>query len=233
MSFRINTNIASLQAQEYLRQTSDIQQKTLGRVTSGLRILSSGDDAAGLAIANSFRSDQAVLDQGIRNANDGLSTLQTIDGGINNISKLLDRARTLAAQSASGAFTGNRQLLNSEFSSVITEIDRQAQSIGLNTGGQFAKSLSVFIGGGKAPDEEILQRTEGLIAQGVAGIVYGRNVIQHANPAGMTRALMSIVHDGATAAPVTRRHPADGLARAQDGPGYVDRQHIRQSCRID
>src|ERR1700761_3647079 len=55
-------------------------------------------------------------------------------------------------------------------------------------------------GGGKAADEEILQRTEALIGQGVHGIVYGRNVIQHKNPAGMTRALMSIVHDGATAA---------------------------------
>jgi DhnA family fructose-bisphosphate aldolase class Ia len=54
-------------------------------------------------------------------------------------------------------------------------------------------------GGGKAPDEEILQRTEELIQQGVAGIVYGRNVIQHRNPAGMTKALMAIVHDGATA----------------------------------
>ena len=150
MSFRINTNIAALEAQEYLRQTSETQAKTIGRVTSGLRILSSGDDAAGLAIANSFRSDQSVLTQGIRNANDGLSTLQTIDGGINNIGKLLDRARTLAAQSASGTFTGNRAVLNAEFQSVIGEIDRQAQSIGLNAGGQFAKSLSVFIGGGKA-----------------------------------------------------------------------------------
>ena len=150
MSFRINTNIASLQSQEYLRINSEQQSKTIGRVTSGLRILSSGDDAAGLSIANSFRSDQAVLRQGIRNANDGLSTLQTIDGGINNISKLLDRARTLATQSASGTFIGSRSVLNSEFGSVITEIDRQAQAIGLNAGGEFAKTLSVFIGGGKA-----------------------------------------------------------------------------------
>lgn len=54
-------------------------------------------------------------------------------------------------------------------------------------------------GGGKAPDEEILERTEALVRQGAAGIVYGRNVIQHENPAGMTRALMAIVHDGAAA----------------------------------
>ena len=150
MSFRINTNIASLQSREYLRTTTEQQGKAIGRVTSGLRILSSGDDAAGLSIANSFRSDQAVLQQGIRNANDGLSTLQTIDGGINNISKLLDRARTLATQSASGTFNGSRDVLNSEFTSVINEIDRQAQSIGLNTGGEFARSLSVFVGGGKS-----------------------------------------------------------------------------------
>lgn len=149
MSFRINTNIPSLQAQDNLLLTSDFQSKTISRVTSGLRIVSSGDDAAGLAIANSFRSDIAVLGQGIRNANDGLSTLQTIDNGINNISKLLDRARTLATQSASGTFTGSRSVLNSEFQTVLGEINRQAQAIGLDTGGQFAKNLTVFIGGGR------------------------------------------------------------------------------------
>jgi len=150
MAFNINTNIPSLQAQQYLRNSSDLQSKTINRVTSGLRIVASGDDAAGLAIANSFRSDEAVLSQGIRNANDGLSTLQIIDGGINNISKLLDRARTLATQSASGTFTGSRSVLNKEFQSLINEINRQAQAIGLDSGGIFAKSLSVFIGGGKS-----------------------------------------------------------------------------------
>ena len=150
MAFTINTNIASLQAQNYLRQTSAFQSTTINRVTSGLRIVNSGDDAAGLAIANGYRSTGAVLTQGIRNANDGLSQLQIADGGISNISQLLDRARTLATQSASGAFTGDRTVLNSEFQSVIGEIDRQAQSIGLNSGGSFAKSLSVFIGGGAA-----------------------------------------------------------------------------------
>lgn len=150
MGFQINTNIPSLIAQENLRTTSDFQQKTIQRVTSGLRITASGDDAAGLAIANGFRSDVAVLTQGIRNANDGLSTLQIVDGGINNISKLLDRARTLATQSASGTFTGSRSVLSGEFQSVLTEINRQAQAIGLDRGGAFAKSLSVFIGGGRA-----------------------------------------------------------------------------------
>jgi flagellin len=150
MSFDINTNIASLQAQQYLRTNSSFQAKTINEVTSGLRIVSSGDDAAGLAIANGYRSDQAVIGQGVRNANDGLSQLQIADGGISNISQLLDRARTLATQSATGTFTGSRAVLNSEFQSVIGEINRQAQAIGLDQGGAFAKNLSVFIGGGKA-----------------------------------------------------------------------------------
>jgi flagellin len=149
MAFSIVTNVASLLAQDNLRITSNFQQTTIQRLTSGLRINSSADDAAGLAIANSFRSDIAVLQQGVRNAGDGLSTLQTIDGGINNISLLLDRARTLAAQSASGTFTGDRGPLSSEFQSVLNEIDRQAQAIGLDQGGTFAKALSVFIGGGR------------------------------------------------------------------------------------
>ena len=147
--FSLNTNIASLQAQENLRVSSDFQGKTINRVTSGLRIVNSGDDAAGLAIANGYRSDVNVLTQGVRNANDGLSQLQIIDGGMSNISKLLDRARTLATQSASGTFTGDRGVLNDEFKNVIAEIDRQSQAVGLNTGGTFAKSLSVFIGGGR------------------------------------------------------------------------------------
>src|ERR1700730_13579926 len=161
MAFDINTNIASLQAQQYLRTNSNFQAKTINEAPSGLRIVTSreptqrrpidttGHDAAGLAIANGSRSDQAVIGQGVRNANDGLSQLQIADGGISNISQLLDRARTLATQSATGTFTGDRGVLNSEFQSVLGEIDRQAQSIGLDSGGTFAKALSVFMGGGK------------------------------------------------------------------------------------
>jgi flagellin len=89
-----------------------------------------------------------VLTQGIQNANNGMSQLQIMDGGISNISQLLDRARTLATESASGTFTGDRSVLNGEYQSVLTEINRQSQAIGLNTGGTFAKNLSVFIGGG-------------------------------------------------------------------------------------
>ncbi len=150
VSFSINTNIAALEAQNYLSKDSQFQSKTINSVTSGLRIVNSGDDAAGLAIANGLRNSEAVLTQGIQNANDGLATLQTVDGGVNNISQLLDRASTLATESSSSTFTGDRGVLNQEFQSVLSEVNRQAQAIGLNTGGSFAQSLSVFIGGGRS-----------------------------------------------------------------------------------
>jgi flagellin len=149
MAFTIQTNVNSLIALDNLRVNGDFQSKTIQRLTSGYRINSSGDDAAGLAVANQFRCDVAELTQGVRNANDGISTLQIVDGGLNNISKLLDRLKSLATQSASDTFLGDRATLDAEFTTLLTEIDRQATNIGLNTGGtNNAAALSVFIGGG-------------------------------------------------------------------------------------
>jgi flagellin len=136
MSFSIQTNINSMIAQENLRVNNEFQSRTIQRLTSGYRINSSGDDAAGLAVANKFRSDVAELVQGVRNANDGLSQLQIMDGGLNNISKTLDRLKTLATQSASVTFSGNRATVNEEFQQLLDEIDRQASNIGLSTGGK-------------------------------------------------------------------------------------------------
>jgi flagellin len=140
-SFSIVNNISSQNATANLSTTNLNLQKTLGRLSSGLRINSSGDDAAGLAVANSYRSQVAVLNQGIQNANDGLSTLQIKDGALGNISTLLDRLSTLATQSASSSSAVNRTTLNSEFQSVIGEISREATVAGLNTAGGF----SVFV----------------------------------------------------------------------------------------
>ncbi len=144
----IQTNVNSLVAQQNLRVNSTFQSKTIQQLTSGYRINSSGDDAAGLAVANKFRNSIAELTQGVANGNDGVAQLQIMDGGMNNISQMLDRLKTLAMQSASASFTGKRETLNSEFQTDIAEIDRQAQSIGLNTGGTFAKSLQVYLGAG-------------------------------------------------------------------------------------
>ncbi len=151
MALSIQTNTNSLIAQENLRVNSDFQAKTIQRLTSGFRINASGDDAAGLAVANKFRSDVSELTQGVRNANDGLSTLQIVDGGLNNISKMLDRLQTLATQSASATFSGNRTTLNNEYQDLLKEIDRQAANVGLSNGswgGRYNSNISVYTGGG-------------------------------------------------------------------------------------
>ena len=152
-NFSLINNAGSSNAQGKLTATSAQLNKTLQRLSSGLRINKSGDDAAGLAIANTFRSDVSVLTQGVRNANDGISTLQIIDGGLNTISGLLDRAASLSSQSASGTFSGNRDTLQAELDKVTTEITRQAQNIGLGGSngtaeGKFNKAIEVYIGGG-------------------------------------------------------------------------------------
>lgn len=140
-SFSVVNNIAAANAQANLVETNLGLRTALNRLSSGLRINNSGDDAAGLAVANSYRSKVAVLNQGIRNAGDGLSTLQIKDGALNNISNLLDRLATLATQAASSSSTVDRTKLNAEFKSIVSEIDREATVAGLNA----ATTFSVFI----------------------------------------------------------------------------------------
>jgi flagellin len=144
----IQTNYASLVAQNNLQVNSNFQTKTIEQITSGYRINTAGDDAAGLAVANGYRDQIAELTQGVQNANDGVSSLQIMDGGLNNISTMLDRMQTLATESASSTFTGDRNTLNNEYQQLIGEITRQASDIGLVSGGANSTNMSVFIGGG-------------------------------------------------------------------------------------
>jgi len=141
-SFSVVSNIASATAQTNLMATSVSLQRALTRLSSGYRINQSGDDAAGLTVANGYRQDIAVLNQGIRNGNDGLSDLQIKDGALANISNLLDRMATLAAQSANGSTTATGRIaLNAELQDLIVEIGREATVAGLDAGSNF----SVFV----------------------------------------------------------------------------------------
>jgi flagellin len=150
MSLSIQTNVNALVAQQNLSVNSQFQSRTIQRLTSGYRINSSSDDAAGLSVANKYRSDTAELNQGVRNANDGVSQLQIIDGGLSNISQMLDRLKTLATESASSTFTGDRSTLNNEYQSLLSEINRQAQNIKLDTNGSNATDMKVYLGGGNS-----------------------------------------------------------------------------------
>ena len=147
----IQTNIDSLLAQQNLSVNSKFQSNTIQQLTSGYRINSSADDAAGLSVANGYRNQIAELNQGVLNANQGVSQMQIIDGGLSNISQMLDRLQTLATESASQTFTGNRATLNNEYQGLLTEIGRQADNVGLGDNNTTnATNLQVFIGGGQS-----------------------------------------------------------------------------------
>jgi flagellin len=127
MGLRINTNTASLNAQRNLMRTTEALQRSMERLSSGLRITRSSDDAAGLAISERFRAEVRSLQQAQRNANDGISLLQIAEGALNETSGLLIRMRELAIQSANGTLgAGERATLDNEFQDLIAEIDRIA-----------------------------------------------------------------------------------------------------------
>src|SRR5438105_4272982 len=102
-SFSVVSNIAAANAQANMLVSNNGLQITLSRLSSGYRINQSGDDSAGLAVANTYRNQLANLNQGVRNANDGLSKLQIKDGALSNIATLLDRLTTLATQAGSAS----------------------------------------------------------------------------------------------------------------------------------
>jgi flagellin len=199
MAISLVNNLGSLESQTKLSNTGSRLNKDIQRLSSGLRINSSGDDAAGLAIANAFRSDITKLRQGIRNANDGVSTLQIVDGGLNTISSLLDRSVTLATQSASDTFTGDRDTLQAELNKVLGEIDRQSQQIGLgaDTGanGRFNKALNVYVGGGASGSATNNSVTVDLSSSRVDTTQLGVNGLNIGNGTGSVT--------GATALPTT------------------------------
>lgn len=135
-SFSIVNNISAIIAQNNLIVTERGLRKSLNRLSTGLRINSSGDDAAGLAIADGLRADVKALNQAARNANDGVSLLQTSDSSLNEISLLLTRAVTLAEQAASGTSgadnSASKVALNDEFQDILDEIERISRSIEFN-----------------------------------------------------------------------------------------------------
>jgi flagellin len=164
-SFSVLSNFASQQAQKDLYFTNIGLNKTLGRLSSGRRIVDASDDAAGLAIAASLKADAFALDQAVRNANDGIAIVQIADGALNKLSDLLLRAVTLAEQSASDTVgTNEKATLNTEYLEILNELDRvvsvanfkgerlfsvsQAFTKGVYVGDtQFSSFITISIGG--------------------------------------------------------------------------------------
>ena len=183
------------------------------------------------------------MQQGVINAANGTSTLQIIDGGLSNISNLLDRLQTLATESASGTFEGSRTTLNNEFQSVLGEITRQAGNIGLASGGTTSNTgtigssqynttaLNIFIGGGDTGHATDSQVTVDLTNGGTGGVTVtgvdatglglsGSDVTQAADATAALTAVQTAISDlgpvqGAVGAGENLLNYATSLANSQ------------------
>ncbi|HWF90904.1 MAG TPA: flagellin [Terriglobales bacterium] len=148
MSLSILNNISSLSARNQLNLTQMSLNKTLQQLSSGSRINSGADDAAGLAIADGLNANITALTQSTRNATDGVGMLQVADGALSQITSLLNRAVTLATESSTGTVSdGQRTALDAEFTSIKTEIDTIGQKTTYNGQAIFgaAANLTVYM----------------------------------------------------------------------------------------
>ena len=134
MSMVINTNVASIGAQRHISVAVREQSEAMERLSSGKRINSARDDAAGLGISNRMTSQIRGLDQAVRNANDGISLIQTAEGALDQSTNVLQRMRELSIQSANGTYNDseNRASLDAEFKQLLMEIDRIAETTKFN-----------------------------------------------------------------------------------------------------
>lgn len=131
---RINTNVSAMTTLRYLNQATDAKSKALTELSSGSRINSASDDAAGLAVSEKMKAQIGGIEQAKNNAQDGVSLVQTAEGEMSETQSILDRMRDLAVESANGTLTSSdRSSINDEFSQLTDEINRLAGSTTFNT----------------------------------------------------------------------------------------------------
>ncbi|MCY3000709.1 MAG: flagellin [Planctomycetota bacterium] len=150
MGLRVNTNVAALTSQRNLSAVTGRLQGNFSRLSSGLRIATAADDAAGLGISERMRAQVRSFTVASRNAQDGVSLVQTAEGALQEVSNNLNRMRELAVQSSNGTLTtADRATLDTEFQALVTEIDRVATQTtfnGVNLLDGSTTSLSVQVG---------------------------------------------------------------------------------------
>jgi len=175
MALSILNNIPSLAAQNQLAITGSNLQRTLFRLSSGSRINSGADDAAGLAIADGLRANITALTQSARNANDGVGSLQVADGSLAQVTTLLNRAVTLATESATGTVSDSqRTALDAEFTAIKSEIDRIGSNTTFNGTAVFTASpTNVYLSDSTSGGASTISVTTGLLSS--LGIGLGAN----------------------------------------------------------
>jgi len=170
MGLRINTNIPSLNTSRVLNRSTQALNRSLERLSSGLRINRAADDAAGLAIAEGFRSVVVGAQVAQRNAQDGISLVQTAEGALSETTNILQRIRELAVQASNGTqSTNNRLALDNEVKQLLEQIDdialdtefngikilSAAQTVTLQSGAQTSQTLTIAVAGAKTSDLKV------------------------------------------------------------------------------
>jgi flagellin len=156
MALSVRTNVASIRASGQLSRTQSSLTQSLERISSGLRINRAGDDAAGMSVASRMNADNTSLKQSIRNTNDGVSMVQTAEGGLNEIYNILVRMRELSVQASTETYNSNdRSQMNTEFNQLVNEIKRIAsvaqfnrtnllKGLDANSTSQFTIQVGIF-----------------------------------------------------------------------------------------
>ena len=160
MSLVVNNNLMAAQAARNLNTAYTALGTSTERLSSGLRVNSASDDAAGLAVRELMRSDISSLNQGVRNANDGISMIQTADGALSVIDEKLIRMKELAEQAATGTYTSDQRLIiDSEYQAMASEITRIANATDFNgihllNGNLSGTGLTIHFGPGNDANED-------------------------------------------------------------------------------
>jgi len=196
MGLRINTNVPALNTGRILNRSTQALNRSLERLSSGLRINRAADDAAGLAIAEGFRSQVRGTQVAQRNAQDGISLVQTAEGSLSETTNILQRIRELAVQSANGTqSTTNRAALDNEVQQLLGQIDSialdtdfngirvlsSAQTLTLQSGAMASQTLVVSVAGAKTNDLNVSMVRISSMASAVSAISTIDNALRSVN----------------------------------------------------
>lgn len=175
MSLGVLNNIAAIYAQNNLNQTQGSLQKTLTQLSSGSRINSGADDAAGLAVADGLHANVAALTQSSQNASDGIGLLQTADGALSQVTNLLNRAVTLSTEAANGTLNTNQvSSANQEYQNILSEIGNIGSTTNFNGNSVFsAASKTVFVSDGTSSGANVYSEVVGALTKGSVGQTVG------------------------------------------------------------
>jgi len=175
MSLGILTNVAATYAQNNLNQTQGSLQTVLQQLSSGSRINSGADDAAGLSVADGLHANEAALTQSAQNAQNGVGLLQTADGALSQVTNLLDRAVTLATEAANGGLTtAQSTAADTEFQSIVTEIGNIGSSTNFNSTAVFSATATNFVvSDGTAGGTTTIAATTGALTNASVGTATG------------------------------------------------------------